>query len=82
MVRTSTEHNDQTSNEQSQNRYNLYGCKYELGFSVDRNGKDVQKENDDDDDGDPYSRVVSNEKLVCVALIVGLTPTSLLGPKS
>jgi hypothetical protein len=82
MVRSSTEHNDQSSNEQSQDRYNLYGCEYELGFSVDRNGENVQKDDDDNDDGDPYSRAVSIEELVCVVLQAGLILTSLLGPKS
>jgi hypothetical protein len=58
MIRATTEHNDQTSNKQSEDRYDLYGCKYELGFSVNRNGENVQKDDDDDDDRDPYSRAV------------------------
>jgi hypothetical protein len=82
MVRTSTEHNDQTSDEQSQDRYNLNRGEYELGFSVDRNGEDVQKEDDDDDDGDPYGGIVSNWKSEDVELDGSGVLTSLLGPRS
>ena len=60
MVRTSTEHNDQTGKEQSDDCYDLYGCEDELGFSVNRDGEDVQKDDDDNDDGDPYRRIVPN----------------------
>jgi hypothetical protein len=82
MIRASTEHNDQTSDEQSQDRYNLNRGEYELGFSVDRNGEDVQKEDDDDDDGDPYGGIVSNWKSEDVGLDRSGVLTSLLGPRS
>jgi hypothetical protein len=82
MVRTSTEHDDQTGNEQSQNRYNFYGCKYELSFSIDRNGEDIQKDDDNDDKGDPYGRAVPSEGLASVALKLRLILTSLPGPRS
>jgi hypothetical protein len=82
MVWSSTKHDDQTSNEQSQDRYNLYGREYEFSFSVNRNSEDVKKDDDDNDDGDPYGRVVPSGMLVVVAFGVVAVHTSLLDPRS
>lgn len=82
MVWSSTKHDYQTSNEQSQDRYNLYGREYEFSFSVNRNSEDVKKDDDDNDDGDPYGRVVPSGILVVVAFGVVVVHTSLLDPRS
>ena len=82
MVRTSTEHNDQTSKEQSDNCYDLNGCENELSFSVNRYGEDVQKDDDDDDDGDPYRRIVPDWSQRVLGLDWIVILTSLPGPRS
>ena len=82
MVRTSTEHNNQTSKEQSNDCYDLYGCEDELGFSVNRDGEDVQKDDDNDDDGDPYRRIVPYWSQKVLELDWKVILTSLPGPRS
>lgn len=59
MVRSTTEHDDETSDKESEDGNDLNRSEYELSLSVDRNSENVQQYDDDDDDSDPYRWTVS-----------------------
>ena len=61
MVRGTTEHDDETSNKESEDGNDLNRSEYELSFPVYRDSEDVQQYDDDNDDSDPYGWTVSGE---------------------
>jgi hypothetical protein len=58
MVRCTTKHNDETSDQKTEYGNDLNRGEDELRFSIDVDSENVQEDNDDDDDTDPDSRVV------------------------
>lgn len=56
VVRSTTQHDNKANDEQAHDRDELDGGEYELSFSVNGHGEDVEAYDDDYDDGNPDRR--------------------------
>ena len=56
VVRSTTEHDDKSDEEQAEDGDDLDRRKDELRFTIDADGEDVEGDDDHDDDGNPNSR--------------------------
>lgn len=64
MTWAASQVDDESKNQQTKNGYKFYGCKTELCFSINTNGKNVQAQDKNEDDRNPYCRIYRNSPVV------------------